>query len=1334
MNAKPTVSCRRLVSIILFTLWAMLLGNSAARAQGVIIPAPLSIQCPSNIVLWTCSSNIIHQYPQPIVSGGCSDYQVICNPPPGTPWPIGVTTVTCGVIDGCQNAQRCTFTITVRPDTEPPSIRCPEDISVVACKNAAGVCGRVVNYPPPVATDNSGIVAVSCVPPSGSFFPCGETSVNCVAEDRCGNKDFCRFLVKVVEGDASPSIQCPPPQVITTCSNTAILKYPAPVVNPPGTTVVCVPPPGTVIPVGVTVVICTASNECGRAQCEFPVAVRPVPPVEIQCPGATAPIVVAVPCGTNCVPIAYPAPVVLNGTLESCTPPPGTCLPVGTYTVFCRATNECTVNVCKFELRVVPGQGEPPQIACPNDTVLTTCSNCAPALYPHPTVNNGVLLNCTPPSGTCLPVGVNPVSCVASNPCGIARCTFSIIVRPVPPPSIQCPTEPIVLTLRCGSNCVPIAYPPPVVVNGKLESCTPAPGTCLPAGVHTIKCRATNECGDSANCGFDIRIVTGQGVPPQIRCPQDMFVWTCDSNDVVVNYPDPTVIPGSDPTPAVVCQPPSGSVFPIGTTGVICVVRDNCGGEDRCTFTVTVRRDTLPPDIHCPSNIVHCVPRDTHGLAVNYDVTASDNADPSPEVVCEPPSGTFFPLGTTTVICRAKDKCGNESKCSFTVTLLPDVPPTLSIHEENGYVIVCWTKTCRCYKLQATRSLTPPIVWVDVEEEPVDTGTSYCLRLPLSRQHRFFRLLACDQPTAPVYGVASAGISRVQAARLADALNLPEDQLHLDGGALLFLDPAEFMSIPTDPIQDQALIDELARGSENDKSELSFEGINFEKLRGIQPVPGDKAMDLFERALRLADIMPDNGELQANHSMFEAEDPKGQPLMQPQAIDTHVNFQFHLGGIPLIGPGAKLNLALGPNGKPTALQVALRKLEPIQEIPILPMEEAVARCAKLYPGLQPNGSPRLVYFAPSLALGSVQKIIPCYECGGDGNANGQPVSLLRSLIPATDDTALVPAVQVVAVAQGDVVSARAVVKGGTEPYSFEWLSSSTDLGGAPSAPSIEYHAQPRAGETKETVRVFVTDANGIRVQASDVVEVSGGPGPLGFFAAVGGVRDYGTERAVSDMGAANQAGFNSRFDSDGVTRRFNWSGVGAWERDFREGPTGLDHLYVDNADITFYIGHGYGGGFTFESSHDDGTLYYTDAAGAWGDLDLEFLALLSCQVLKGTYDGKSWATRWGPSFAGLHLLLGFETNAHDWPDFGGRFADWALGRRLGFITLPGIPVRSAWFMAKAEEQPSSNIAVAMGVIGPAGCSNYNDYFWGKGAVGPDIRGNQIYGYWRVTYQ
>ncbi len=69
-----------------------------------------------------------------------------------------------------------------------------------------------------------------------------------------------------------------------------------------------------------------------------------------------------------------------------------------------------------------------------------------------------------------------------------------------------------------------------------------------------------------------------------------------------------------------------------------------------------------------------------------------------------------------------------------------------------------------------------------------------------------------------------------------------------------------------------------------------------------------------------------------------------------------------------------------------------------------------------------------------------------------------------------------------------------------------------------------------------------------------------------------------------------------------------------------------------------------------------------------------------------------------------------------------------------FGILPPMKVRDAWFLAKSGHQPAADIAVAIGVIGPGGCHNVNDYFHGRGPVGPDIRKAQVQGCWRFDFQ
>jgi len=474
----------------------------------------------------------------------------------------------------------------------------------------------------------------------------------------------------------TPVISCPPDITATTCSNCARVLYPLPTVTPATASLVCVPPPGSCFPVGTTVVTCTASDNCGAAQCSFRVTVVLAPPISIECP--TNPIVVTVPCGTNCVPVNYPPPVVNNGTLVGCNPPSGACLPVGLHTVTCRATNDCgSVAGCEFQIRVNPSQGNPPSIQCPPDISVTTCSNCAVVNYAVPVGGPGVTVTCAPPPGHCFPIGSSVVTCTATDNCGAsATCSFKVEVRDVPPATITCPSN-IVVTLPCGSNCVPVIYPAPVVSGGGLLGCIPPSGACLPVGIHAVTCRATNVCGDVSGCEFQIRVNPGQGNPPTITCPSDITVETC-GNCQVVNYPAPTVVNGA----LAGCNPPSGHCFPIGTTVVTCFATNNCGGTALCEFRVTVRPEG-PASIVCPNDIT--VTTCGNCEVVNYPPPTVSNGT---LVGCAPPSGFCFPLGTTTVNCRATNDCGSITNCKFNVTVR-EVPPVSIICPSNIVVTTC---------------------------------------------------------------------------------------------------------------------------------------------------------------------------------------------------------------------------------------------------------------------------------------------------------------------------------------------------------------------------------------------------------------------------------------------------------------------------------------------------------------------------------------------------------------------------------------------------------------------------------------------------------------------
>ncbi|WNB90836.1 HYR domain-containing protein [Bacillus sp. NEB1478] len=199
--------------------------------------------------------------------------------------------------------------------------------------------------------------------------------------------------------------------------------------------------------------------------------------------------------------------------------------------------------------------------------------------------------------------------------------------------------------------------------------------TFISPGTYTLVARVTNvgRAAFDSFMGLDaISLVTA---PLTITCPGNITV----SNDpgecgAVVNYPDPIV---SCLGVSSTCSPPSGSFFPAGTTTVTCTATDASGNTATCTFTATVN-DTEPPTITCPPSIT--VPNDPGecGAVVNYpDPLVSDNC-PGVTSSCSPPSGSFFPAGTTTVTCSATDASGNTANCTFTVTVNDTEPPTIT--------------------------------------------------------------------------------------------------------------------------------------------------------------------------------------------------------------------------------------------------------------------------------------------------------------------------------------------------------------------------------------------------------------------------------------------------------------------------------------------------------------------------------------------------------------------------------------------------------------------------------------------------------------------------------
>lgn len=127
---------------------------------------------------------------------------------------------------------------------------------------------------------------------------------------------------------------------------------------------------------------------------------------------------------------------------------------------------------------------------------------------------------------------------------------------------------------------------------------------------------------------------------------------------------------------------------------------DDTGGT--ASVTIALHYDATPPLIQCPETI-YAEACDTNGAAAAFTVNASDNCGGPVTVVCTPPSGSLFPLGTNAVLCTATDASGNVSHCTFNVVVAPAM-----IGIERA-VLITWS--CPGV-LQAADKLTGP--WTDI--------------------------------------------------------------------------------------------------------------------------------------------------------------------------------------------------------------------------------------------------------------------------------------------------------------------------------------------------------------------------------------------------------------------------------------------------------------------------------------------------------------------------------------------------------------------------------------------------------------------------------------------
>ncbi|MCL4207257.1 MAG: PD40 domain-containing protein, partial [Pirellulaceae bacterium] len=194
-----------------------------------------------------------------------------------------------------------------------------------------------------------------------------------------------------------------------------------------------------------------------------------------------------------------------------------------------------------------------------------------------------------------------------------------------------------------------------------------------------VMLRVTDSHGASGQAEAGLMYVDTTA-PDLVPPPNQVFEAT-GPDGAIVHYPGAFAFDLFGPV-LIDFSPPDSSLFPLGTFTIQVGAFDGSGNASFAWFDVSIV-DTTPPVVVVPDDVT-VIASYPFGAFVDFSPPVPfDLVDPNPTVVCEPPPGSLFPIGTTPVTVTAVDYFGNESSEIFHVTVLP--PIALSIVGDHVY-------------------------------------------------------------------------------------------------------------------------------------------------------------------------------------------------------------------------------------------------------------------------------------------------------------------------------------------------------------------------------------------------------------------------------------------------------------------------------------------------------------------------------------------------------------------------------------------------------------------------------------------------------------------------
>ncbi|KXZ41209.1 hypothetical protein GPECTOR_650g767 [Gonium pectorale] len=702
-----------------------------------------------------------------------------CSSESGSLFPVGNTTVTCQIAGGAS----ATFIVAVAPPT--PPVFSPATIPDIVV-NSTSAQGAAVTFPAIDATDAmSGPPMLICNPPSGSFFSVGNTQVTCIATDRLGLSTMMMFSVRVVR-DASfvdPSLTMPADIRLEGLAGATTMPVTFNVTASADVPFTCTPPSGGQFSIAKTTTV-RCSIDSYPAVYEFLVTIaEPTPPVFDPAPtdmvvAANMPLGAVVSYSPTATDAESGPPVV------ECSPPSGSvpspCGDVGAFT-------SCTNTADGFDFGCVCADGfaqDSTTAICIRSLSLqqAACANVAPQSFQFiaTTSNTYSVCTATVDSLTCLTTAIDAGSAVFAerDPYGAPDQRFYI--RPAPNNTgytlspVQQPTKclavegasPLVGAALTLSDCPRLNA---AVVDAQVFVLPTDPGIVTSGNLvlpYTVTMQTSNiwlnSNGDpnlasllSFKTAFKDLVASvwseGEGAPLLSADTISIVSSTVDSVPASFNdrsaYRRRSLMQQDSLLPLL----PAAIGFVV-TWPISKYPPDENALSAVCSATVRPKVDGTKPVVTASVDSVRL--ESLTAVAVTLPpVTATDDFYLTAPVTCTPPSGSVFPIGTTTAVCKALDGSGNFQIIRISVTIVGFVvtwPISKYPPDENALSAVC-SATVRP-KVDGTK----PVVTASVDSVRLESLTAVAVTLPHVTATDDFYLTApvtCTPPSGSVFPI-----------------------------------------------------------------------------------------------------------------------------------------------------------------------------------------------------------------------------------------------------------------------------------------------------------------------------------------------------------------------------------------------------------------------------------------------------------------------------------------------------------------------------------------------------------------------------------------------------